>query len=417
MDKLVTFFGYISSYVASSRSNGRSDGSKRSNARRPRKSQDSSTDSGFTNTTNGGLKGDSSEETKLNRAKTSAFTETSLDTLRGEVREIKPSPLSGYDGLQSDSAKKSAKMNDFSDKNPSCLPPVDRNQSSSTIAKKGGMKTSFKGENLARPSFQGLSNSNTGGTLPSACKQHPEEMLSKEAHRGKGKLGVDKGLRRTKGLPNIFSNVGKSFVETNQLAVFDRASFRKKSACDKEPVVPVEKHAREDGGSYGNEQKSQMEVPKAKRKKKKGKGKGKKGEERHNEQQGNEQDREGGVKEGDAGINRQAEHERKLAEKATAEDTEGVKNSSRRQRPGTALGRWIKKRSNAVAPAPLDDSVSVEIGCAQTKEEASQLNKERLKDASERSDFCPSTTPRVTTVLVSECREKISMWRRKKNHV
>ena len=413
MDKIVTFFGYISSYVASSRRNGRSDEENSSNAKRSRKSQESSNDSGI-NSTKEELKGESSGVKKLNRSKTSAFTEASLDTLRGEVRVIKPSPVR-FDSLQSDSAKKSAKMNVFSDKISSIFPPVDRHKSSTTNARIDGIKTSVKDENLARPSFQGLNNPHTAGTLPSAYRQ-PEELLSKEAHRGKGNPCINKHLRRTKGLPNIFSNVGKSFVETNQLAVFDRASFRKKPAGDKEPVVPVEKPAMEDSSGYGNGQKSRMEVtelPKAKKKKKKDKGKGKGNEGRQDEEHGKERCRnaqEGGVKGCDEGISRQSEQERKVAEKATAEDTEGMKNNSRRQRPGTALGRWIKRRSNAVAPAPLDDSFSEAIGCAQTKDQGSLVNKERVdKDASERGDFCPSTTPRVTTVLVSECHENVSI--------
>lgn len=408
MDRLVTFFGYISSYVASSRRNGRNDEDNSSNAKSSRKSQESSNDSGF-NSTKEELKGESSGVKKLNRSKTSAFTESSLDTLRGEVREIKPSPVR-CDGFQNDSLKKSAKMNVFSDKSSTIFPPVDRHKSSSTNARIDGIKTSVKDENLATPSFQGLNNSHAAGTLPSAYRQ-PEELLSKEAHPGKGNPRKNKDLRRTKGLPNIFSNVGKSFVETNQLAVFDRASFRKKPAGDKEPVVPVGKPAMEDGSRYGNEQKSRMEVmevPKAKKKKKKSKGKGRKDEQHGQEQCRNAQ--EGGVKECDEGISRQSEQERKLAEKATAEDTEGMKNNSRRQRPGTALGRWIKRRSNTVAPAPLDDSISEAKGCAQTKEQGSLVNKERVdKDAFERGDFCPSTTPCVTTVLVSECHENVSI--------
>lgn len=30
----------------------------------------------------------------------------------------------------------------------------------------------------------------------------------------------------------------------------------------------------------------------------------------------------------------------------------------RQQRPRTALGRWLKKRSNSVAPAPFDEVIS-----------------------------------------------------------
>ena len=88
--------------------------------------------------------------------------------------------------------------------------------------------------------FQRPDNSSTDFRI---SRNPPREFLSKEPHQGREKRNKIKDLRKDHGLPNIFSNVGKSFVETNQLAVFDRASFRKKPTCVKEPVIPVQKLA------------------------------------------------------------------------------------------------------------------------------------------------------------------------------
>lgn len=102
MDEFVTFFGYIQNVVLPSRRNRNTNGTNSRGTRAYNQAPDESPktggnfregslDSGF-NSTNGGLKGVSSGETNLNWPRASLFTETNLDTLRGEVRDIKPPP-------------------------------------------------------------------------------------------------------------------------------------------------------------------------------------------------------------------------------------------------------------------------------------------------------------------------------------
>ena len=425
MDKLVTLFGYLSSYVVPSRRNGGAQEDRGSNAKKTsRKSQangesnDSrfkaslnSTDSGF-NSTNGGLKGVSSGENNLNRPKASVFMETNLDTLRGEVREIQPQPPPTRCKIQRDEPLKRARHIDvFSGQNPSALPPVDTIQPSCA-----NIKTAHNGiltASSAGTSSDGVCNTRTKGALPSVNNDR-EELLTKDTHPEK--QGKNQDLRRSYGLPNIFSNVGKSFVETNQLSVFDRTSFRKKSTCV-ENVTPVEKTSMEEDCDPANGRKSRLKMPKAKRKSKKRK-KGNVCEAATRsqvEQYGKEESRiagEEGMKECDEAISCQAKQEGKGAQKMEAE---GSTNNPKGERPRTALGKWMKRRSNSVAPAALYDSTTGATECVQIKERGSPMQTNKDLDAPEKQDSSPSrTTPdrntlSCKTVLVRECSENVSV--------
>lgn len=343
--------------MAPSRRNGNTDAGRGHGVTKSHQNKGDSSDSGFTST-NGGLKGAAFGDTKLNRPRASAFMETNLQTLRGEVRGIK-SPQSTCRKLPNDTVEESAKVNVSRGNGPSALPRVDASDSLSNT----------------------LGNNN----------------------RLAGTRNI-KDLRKDHGLPNIFSNVGKSFVETNQLAVFDRASFRKKPTCVKAAVIPVEKPAMEASGDQQNEPQCQKESPKAKgRKKKKRKAKGCSERRAGKDEFGNEQ--RDGLNECDTETSCRVKQQRKLTEK-TADIEGSMENGAKRQRPGTALGRWFKRHDNTVAPAPLCDSTR----CSPKAEKESMPNEERLReDSPDKHDFCPSLSPHATTVFVSECHENISV--------
>ena len=451
MDKLVTLFGYLSSYVVPSRRSGNTDGASGSGARNSHsKSQDNSTDSGF-NSTKGGLLKDPAGEQRLDRTRASAFTEPSLDTLRGEVREIQTMPPR-CETLENESAKTSGKTNIFSGNSPSVLPPVNTIQSPSINAKSktafNGVKT-VKNENSAGANVMGLNDLRTEGTLLRCVSDNPEEMSRKEMLQRKEGKCKNNDLRRSYGLPNIFSNAGRSFVQVNQLAVFDRASFRKNTTCA-EHVAQVEKPVTDDGGCAMDGRKSRLKMGKVKRKSTKTKSDGyevstgrQKGQ--HDMCMNRKVDAVQGHqgKDCDEPVSRPVGQEGRGATATGAEESEKMRKKSKNKRPGTAFGRWIKKRSNVIAPAPLDDSTSDASERIQAKGQGLIRNNERLEcdpverhdgftgdvpeyihakdqgsirsrersrsDAPRKDDSFTSTAPGVKTVFVNECNENVLM--------
>ena len=451
MDKLVTLFGYLSSYVVPSRRSGNTDGASGSGARNSHsKSQDNSTDSGF-NSTKGGLLKDPAGEQRLDRTRASAFTEPSLDTLRGEVREIQTMPPR-CETLENESAKTSGKTNAFSGKSPSVLPSVNTIQSSIINAKSktafNGVKT-VKNENSAEANVMGLNDLRTEGTILRCVSDNPEEMSRKEMLQRKEGKCKNNGLRRSYGLPNIFSNAERSFVQVNQLAVFDRASFRKNTTCA-EHVAQVEIPVTDDGGCAMDGRKSRLKMGKVKRKSTKTKSDGY--EVSTGRQNGQHDMRMNGKvdavqghqgKDCDEALSRPVGQEGRGATATGAEESEKMRKKSKNKRPGTAFGRWIKKRSNVIAPAPLDDSTSDASERIQAKGQGLIRNNERLEcdpverhdgftgdvpeyihakdqgsirsrersgsDAPRKDDSFTSTAPGVKTVFVNECNENVLM--------
>ena len=402
MDKIVTFFGFIQNVVAPSRRNGNTDRTSGSNGRVfndsfPKASASfrrDSIDSGF-NSVTGALKDTPSGERNIDRTRASAFTEPKLDTLRGEVHEIKSQPLR-YKMVKGEPPKRLVNENvDADNSRPSVLPPVNVTQSSSWNK---STRRTFQ-EDLGKAATGSMipegisselkSNANKiAGNLPS-LESNPR-MLHGKQHQTKTEerkcFQENKDLTTKTDLPDIFSNAGKSFVETNQLSVFNRTSFRKKIASV-ERETPEAKAAIEDVSSAVNGRKSRLMLPKVKRKAKKKKkdgvceeqSTGGQAEEQKNVFCRNAPD-EGMMLCNDAISSQDQEQGGKVEEKKECKEAKG---NPRKKKPRTALGRWVKKHSNKVAPAPFGELGSSVHKSLPPKEQGSMhADKERRKSES-----------------------------------
>lgn len=379
MDKIVTFIGFIQNAVAPSRRNRNSNRTSRSSGRVfndsfPRASasfRKDSFDSGF-NFANGGLEDTApSGENKMNRTKACAFTEQGLDTLRGEVREIEP--------LRCGPSKRSANMNfDGGLTSAAVLPPAVIPMSSETLHgdlseavgkdTPAGVDSKMEGDskNIANlPSLRGC-------RLLSPGKQHKNQTKDRKG------LKQCKDLTNKANLPDIFSNPGKSFVEVNQLSVFERMPFRKTSAVkERAEASTIEPVSKEEAISNRNGRKSRLKVPIVKLKSKNGKdGSRKEYAICQAEQVKNTKEQTVPAQ----GVTIFYEDNNKfVSEKGGESGT--MKNGKGGLRPGTALGKWIKRHGNKVAPAPLDDLVSDAEQISPTEQALVQKDKKIQKKA------------------------------------
>ena len=378
MDKIVTFIGFIQNAVAPSRRNRNSNRTSRSSGRVfndsfPRASasfRKDSFDSGF-NFTNGGLEDTApSGENKMNRTKACAFTEQGLDTLRGEVREIEP--------LRCGPSKRSANMNfDGGRTSAAVLPPAVIPMSSETLH--GDLSEAVGKDTPAGVDSKMEGDSKNKANLPSLRGSRllsPGKQLKKQTKDRKG-LKQCKDLTNKANLPDIFSNAGKSFVEVNQLSVFKRMPFRKTTAvkerAEASTIEPVSKEAI----SNRNGRKSRLKVPIVKLKSKNGKDGSRK---------------EYAICQAEQVKNRKEQtvpaqgvtifyedNNRFVSEKGGESGT--MKNGKGGLRPGTALGKWIKRHGNKVAPAPLDDLASDHEKISPTEQALVQKEKKIQKKA------------------------------------
>lgn len=379
MDKIVTFIGFIQNAVAPSRRNRNSNRTSRSSGRVfndsfPRASasfRKDSFDSGF-NFANGGLEDTApSGENKMNRTKACAFTEQGLDTLRGEVREIEP--------LRCGPSKRSANMNfDGGLTSAAVLPPAVIPMSSETLHgdlseavgkdTPAGVDSKMEGDskNIANlPSLRGC-------RLLSPGKQHKNQTKDRKG------LKQCKDLTNKANLPDIFSNPGKSFVEVNQLSVFKRMPFRKTTAVkERAEASTIEPESKEEAFSNRNGRKSRLKVPIVKLKSKNGKdGSRKEYAICQAEQVKNTKEQTVPAQ----GVTIFYEDNNKfVSEKGRESGT--MKNGKGGLRPGTALGKWIKRHGNKVAPAPLDDLVSDAEQISPTEQALVQKDKKIQKKA------------------------------------
>jgi len=205
-------------------------------------------------------------------------------------------------------------------------------------------------------------------SLPSysAARGLPHDQMiqqkTREDNRG------NKDLQGRNGLPDIHSTEGKPLVQLRQPSIRN-APIRRRAT----PVLAVDTvsfdRVKDDWMCPQNDQTSRLKLPKLKKKKKKKKRK----------DFGNSQSEQGGMAgEKESRIKNPVEKGgklcageskcevaalEKLSEERDIEDR-GERNvingreHQRQQRPRTALGRWLKKRSNSVAPAPFDDVIS-----------------------------------------------------------
>ena len=379
MDKIVTFIGFIQNAVAPSRRNRNSNRTSRSSGRVfndsfPRASasfRKDSFDSGF-NFANGGLEDTvPSGENKMNRTKACAFTEQGLDTLRGEVREIEP--------LRCGPSKRSANMNfDGGLTSAAVLPPAVIPMSSETLhgdlSEAVGKDTPAGEDSKMEGDSKNIANlpSLRGCRLLSPGKQHKNQTKDRKG------LKQCKDLTNKANLPDIFSNAGKSFVEVNQLSVFKRMPFRKTTAVkERAEASTIEPESKEEAISNRNGRKSRLKVPIVKLKSKNGKdGSRKEYAICQAEQVKNTKEQTVPAQ----GVTIFYEDNNKfVSEKGGESGT--MKNGKGGLRPGTALGKWIKRHGNKVAPAPLDDLVSDAEQISPTEQALVQKDKKIQKKA------------------------------------
>ena len=205
-------------------------------------------------------------------------------------------------------------------------------------------------------------------SLPSysAARGLPHDQMiqqkTREDNRG------NKDLQGRNGLPDIHSTEGKPLVQLRQPSI-PNAPIRRRAT----PVLAVDTlsfdRVKDEWMCPQNDQTSRLKLPKLKKKKKKKKRK----------DFGNSQSAQGGMAgEKESRIKNPVEKDgklcageckcevaalEKLSEERNIEDR-GERNvmsgreHQRQQRPRTAIGRWLKKRSNSVAPAPFDDVIS-----------------------------------------------------------
>lgn len=379
MDKIVTFIGFIQNAVAPSRRNRNSNRTSRSSGRVfndsfPRASasfREDSFDSGF-NFTKGGLEDTApSGENKMNRTKACAFTEQGLDTLRGEVREIEP--------LRCGPSKRSANMNFYGGlTSAAVLPPAVIPMSSETLH--GDLSEAVGKDTPAGVDSKMEGDSKNKANLPSLRGSRllsPGKQLKNQTKDRKG-LKQCKDLTNKANLPDIFSNAGKSFVEVNQLSVFKRMPFRKTTAVkERAEASTIEPVSKEEAISNRNGRKSRLKVPIVKLKSKNGKDGSRK---------------EYAICQAEQVKNRKEQtvpaqgvtifyedNNRFVSEKGGESGT--MKNGKGGLRPGTALGKWIKRHGNKVAPAPLDDLASDHEKISPTEQALVQKEKKIQKKA------------------------------------
>lgn len=397
MERIITLFDFLSSYVVPSRWNGRSNGHSIANVERTNDSNDNSADSGF-HSSNVGPKDVASVDKKIQSTKASTSSEAGFcGTSRGEVREIKSPNVSTF---------RSSNVNFSSGKEKSDLPPVDENVTTSRNVLLNNIKVIPDGKETSIKTNSWRPRTDT--TLPQVHRDPRRELLSNEQQQTPGKLPVknieDNG--KNKGFPNILSNVGKSLVEINQLTVFDRTSFRKKRSSMgkedfiKEPIIEVE-------NGYESGQQPRTEKPRGRKSKKKKRDKRMGSAERSKEKQ----QQIGGKREGKADecvekTNHPArEDEVKKEDHTATKDRDGIKPKPSKHRPGKGLGKWFKKHRGTVAPAPLDDRNNGVSPCLKLQEEKSFTG-----DASETHGSCSFTTPpNVKMVFLSERQENVSV--------
>lgn len=379
MDKIVTFIGFIQNAVAPSRRNRNSNRTSRSSGRVfndsfPRASasfRKDSFDSGF-NFANGGLEDTApSGENKMNRTKACAFTEQGLDTLRGEVREIEP--------LRCGPSKRSANMNfDGGLTSAAVLPPAVIPMSSETLhgdlSEAVGKDTPAGVDSKMEDDSKNIANlpSLRGCRLLSPGKQHKNQTKDRKG------LKQCKDLTNKANLPDIFSNAGKSFVEVNQLSVFERMPFRKTSAVkERAEASTIEPVSKEEAISNRNGRKSRLKVPIVKLKSKNGKD-GSRKEYAICQAEQVKNTKEQTVPAQGVTIFYE-DNNRFVSEKGGESGT--MKNGKGGLRPGTALGKWIKRHGNKVAPAPLDDLISDAEQISPTEQALVQKDKKIQKKA------------------------------------
>ena len=382
MDKFVTFMGYIQSFVVTSRINGTRERVIASSEQRnhtkseaklpqekshPREGQNitkGSSGKGF-NSRAGCSTGGEMEEEDGSSDRDGIF-------LRGEVEDATTPRPKGKMLVDNEQPQKFVNDKIDSGRSQAVLPPVDTvsNSYSNAARRLDDIGVNSAQRQISAASPERLSQSVKKQTsLPSysAARGLPHDQMTQQKTR-EDNTG-ERDLQRKNGLPDISFTEGKPLVQLRQPSIPNVPIRRKATPVLLEDTLSLD-HIAEDWSSPQKEEKSRLKLPKLKKKKKQ-----KKSKEFGNSKTGRQSEQSG--KEGEKGPKNPIEKGGKLSaveSKCQVAETEKLSEEKsvegggerlvvngreqRRQRPRTALGRWLKKRSNSVAPAPFDDVIS-----------------------------------------------------------
>ena len=194
-------------------------------------------------------------------------------------------------------------------------------------------------------------------SLPSysAARGLPHDQMTQQKAREDNRRKKD--FQGRNGLPDIHSTDGKPLVQFRQTS-FPNVPIRSIAT----PVLVSDTlsfdHVGDDWMCPQKDQNSRLKLPKLKKKKKKKKRKdfGNSQFVGQSEQGGMTSEKESKLSAGDVKEVENLSKERNINGGGEGNVINGREH--RQQRPRTALGKWLKKRSNSVAPAPFDDVIS-----------------------------------------------------------
>ena len=384
MDKFVTFIGYIQNFVMPSRRNESTEHAGASSEKRnlsenkaylpqakshPRAGLNISKDSsgrGFNSGIGGSTSGEM-EEADGSSERDGIFLPSEVEKARTPRPKCKMFVYNEqpkkFDSVKTDSCRSQA-----------VLPPVDTVSSPCSNAARHfdtiGVMAAQRQTSTATSPEKLRESGKKQTSLPScsAARDLPHDQMTKQRTRHDNRGNKD--LQRRNGLPDIHSTEGKPLVQLRQPSI-PNVPIRREAAA---PVLVADTlsfdNEEDDWIFPPKDQKAGLKLPKLKKKKK-----NKKKKDFGNSHSGSPSGQGGmaGKKESKnpvekgklcAGVSKCEDAEvEKLSEERSIESG-GERNvlngreQQRQQRPRTALGRWLKKRSNSVAPAPFDDVIS-----------------------------------------------------------
>ena len=378
MDKFVTFMGYIQSFVVTSRINGSRERASASSEKRnqaknkanlPQEKSHPRAELNIKKGSSGSrMSPRAGGSTAGEMEEAGGSSKTDRIFLRTEVEEARtPRPKSKI-FVDNEQPKKFVNDKIDSCRSQAVLPPVDTVSNSSSNAARHldniGIIAAQRQISAASP--EKLSQSvKKQSTLPSysAARGLPHDQMAQQKTREDNKGNTD--LQRTNGLPDISSTEGKPLVQLRQPSI-PYVPIRSKAT----PILVADTisfdEVADDWIPPQKDQASRLKLPRLKKKNKK-----KKKKDVGNSHTSGQCEQGGmaGEKESKNPVNKggklfagkhKCEVEKLSEEKSVEGGAERNANSreQRQQRPRTALGRWLKKRSNSVAPAPFDDTIS-----------------------------------------------------------
>ena len=382
MDKFVTFMGYIQNFVVTSRVNGSRERANASSDERNHAHnkanlpQEKSHPREGQNITKGScgkrVHSRAGASTSGEMEEADGSSDRGGIFLRSEVEDARTPRPKGKMSVDKEQPKKFINDKIDSCRGQAVLPPVDTVSNSYSNAARRfedlGVKAAQR--QISTESPERLSQSVKKQTsLPSysAARGLPHDQMTQQKTREDNKGSKD--LQRRNGLPDISSTEGKPLVQLRQPSISNVPIRRNDTPVLLEDTLSFD-HVSDDWISPQKDQKSSLKLPKSKKKKKK-----KKSKDFGNPKTGGhcEQSEIAGEKEpknpDEKGGKRCAvEYECEVAEAGKLSEEKSVEargerqvvngREQRQQRPRTALGRWLKKRSNSVAPAPFDEVIS-----------------------------------------------------------